>query len=83
MSLFGPRKRTPCPAKPGRHFRFESLERRLLLAADSFAEAESSVELVPDFHLVDVNPNSVSFNTDFSPRDLLGQTGALYFAHST
>jgi hypothetical protein len=54
-----------------------------MLAADSIGEAESSVDLVPDFHLVDVNPNSATYNTEFSPRDLLDQTGALYFSHST
>ena len=54
-------------------FGVESLEQRNLFAAD----------MVPDFHLVDVNPNSTTFNTQFSPRDLLGQTGAVYFAHST
>jgi hypothetical protein len=55
----------------------------MLLTAVSVAEGESSVDQVPDFHLVDVNPNSATYNSEFSPRDLLGQTGALYFAHST
>ena len=35
--------------------------------------------MVPDFHLVDVNPNSATYNTEFSPRDLLGQTGGVVF----
>jgi hypothetical protein len=55
----------------------------MLLAADTSAEGESTVDQVPDFHLVDVNPNSAGYQSEFSPRDLLGQTGALYFAHST
>lgn len=83
MSRFFAFKRPASRPKHGRSFRFESLERRMLLAADSIGEGESSVDLVPDFHLVDVNPNSATYNTEFSPRDLLGQTGALYFAHST
>ena len=76
MSLVVARKRAASRSRHARSFRFESLERRTLLAADS-------VEMVPDFHLVDVNPNSATYNSEFSPRDLLGQTGALYFAHST
>lgn len=55
----------------------------MLLAADAIGEGEDIGQQVPDFQLVDVNPNSATYNNDFSPRDLLGQTGALYFAHST
>ena len=76
MSLFVASKRAARRPGRARSFRFESLQRRTLMAADP-------VGMVPDFHLVDVNPNSATYNTEFSPRDLLGQTGALYFAHST
>jgi hypothetical protein len=83
LSFFSAHNRSASRANRARFFRFESLERRMLLTAVSVAEGESSVDQVPDFHLVDVNPNSATYNSEFSPRDLLGQTGALYFAHST
>ncbi|MDG2221379.1 MAG: hypothetical protein P8L85_08375 [Rubripirellula sp.] len=64
-------------SKHVRACRFESLEQRALFAADSIGE------MVPDFQLMDVNPNSGAYNTNFSPRDLMGQTGAFYFVRST
>jgi hypothetical protein len=83
LSFFFTRKRSASRANRPRGFRFESLERRMLLAANPIGEGEVSVDPVPDFHLVDVNPNSATYESEFSPRDLLDQTGALYFAHST
>jgi hypothetical protein len=83
MNVFDTRKRAASWPKRQRFFRFESLERRTLLAADFIGEAESSVDVAPDFHLVDVNSLSATYNTEYSPRDLLGQTSAYYFAHFT
>ena len=73
MIRFLTRKQLASRPKQERLFHYESLERRMLLAADA----------VPDFQLLDVNPNSATFNTQVSPRDLLGQAGALYFVRST
>lgn len=83
LTSFFARKRPASRGNRRRSVRFEALERRMLLAADPIAQGENTVNQVPDFHLVDVNPNSATYNSEFSPRDLLGQTGALYFAHST
>ena len=80
MTSFRPlidRRRSTGRSKFKRWIRFESLERRALLAADTIGE------IVPDFHLVDVNPNSATYNDSFSPRDLIGQAGAFYFVRST
>lgn len=40
-------------------------------------------EIVPDFSLPDVNPNSASFGTNLSPLDFLGSISAWYFGHAT
>jgi hypothetical protein len=64
-------------SKQSRAIRLESLESRALFAADAIGE------IVPDFQLTDVNPNSAAYSTNFSPRDLVGQTGAFYFVRST
>jgi hypothetical protein len=65
----------------------ERLERRHLLhAADVVAVtagAEGEGELVADFSLVDVNPNSATYNQAVSPRDYMGQLSAWYFGHGT
>lgn len=71
------RARTATRPKRARLARIESLERRDLFAADSIGE------IVPDFQLVDVNPNSATYETLVSPRDFTGQAGAYYFVHST
>ena len=83
MSRFFASKHAASRPKRKRSIRFEPLEGRRLLAGDSLGEGELSADPVPDFQLVDVNPNSATFNTPVSPRDLLGQAGAVYFAHST
>jgi hypothetical protein len=36
-------------------------------------------EVVPDFKLLDLNPNSVRFATSVSPRDYLLQVSGYYF----
>jgi predicted small lipoprotein YifL len=38
---------------------------------------------VPDFSLIDVNPNSVTHDVPVSPRDHLGHVSAWYFGHAT
>ncbi len=40
-------------------------------------------EVVADFHLPDVNPNSATFGGEVSPRDHLGRVSAWYFGHAT
>lgn len=40
-------------------------------------------EMVPDFSLLDHNPNSMTYSTPVSPRDHLGRVSAWYFGHST
>jgi len=80
-----------------RRFALESLEVRRALAADALqsalvlpAEGEAPVvevapegEPVVDFSLLDVNPNSATFNQRVSPRQFLGQMSAWYFGHAT
>ena len=39
--------------------------------------------LAPDFSILDVNPNSATFDSTISPRDYLGRVSAWYFGHST
>ncbi len=39
--------------------------------------------VVPDFSLVDLNPNSTTYEQPVSPRDHLGKVSAWYFGHST
>ncbi|MDB4338750.1 hypothetical protein OAA19_01440 [Rubripirellula sp.] len=63
--------------------RIESLEDRVLLAAGIGSEGESGSNAMPDFSLADVNLISATYNAQYSPRDLLGQTSAWYFAHFT
>jgi hypothetical protein len=53
----------------------------LLLAACS--GSSSGPELVPDFLLADVNPNSPTGGQDVSPRDYVGLTSAYYFGAAT
>ena len=38
---------------------------------------------MPDFHLVDENPNSATHDSVVSPRDYLGRVSAWYFGHAT
>lgn len=52
-------------------------------ATDSSSEDASAEAMMPDFELVDVNPNSASFELSVSPRDHLGQVSAFYFTHAT
>jgi hypothetical protein len=50
-------------------------------AAASMAEGESTS--MPDFQLVDLNPESPRYQQSISPRDYLRQVSAWYFSHST
>ena len=38
--------------------------------------------VVPDFSLMDVNPNSATHDQDVSPRDFLGGVSAYYFGEA-
>jgi len=40
-------------------------------------------EVLPDFHLVDQNPNSSTFDQEISPRDHLEKVSGWYFIHAT
>lgn len=51
--------------------------------SDSGEQPELSDEALPDFSVVDENPNSARYREDVSPRDYLGQISAWYFGHST
>jgi hypothetical protein len=42
-----------------------------------------SPDAVPDFSLVDLNPNSSTFGQPVSPRDLLARTSGWYFVRAT
>ena len=39
-------------------------------------------EVVPDFHVLDVNPNSASHGDSISPREYLGKISCWYFGHA-
>jgi hypothetical protein len=73
-----------------RPLRLERLEGRWPLDAAGVwagpawpAAAEGEEALVPDFSLLDTNPNSTTYNQNVSPRDYLGQISAWYFGHAT
>jgi hypothetical protein len=38
---------------------------------------------MPDFHLMDENPNSPTFDQEISPRDHLEKVSGWYFIHAT
>jgi hypothetical protein len=40
-------------------------------------------QAMPDFHLVDANPNSATSGQPVSPRDYAQKVSAWYFGHST
>ena len=44
--------------------------------------SQASLVQVPDFHLVDLNSISATFNKTISPRDYLGMAPAFYFTHA-
>ena len=55
----------------------------LVVAAEFTDVAEGEPGQVADFSLIDVNPNSATYNQPISPRDYLGQISAWYFGHAT
>lgn len=84
--------RTPSSARRPvvlhRPLRFESLEARRVLSGTAIAsagEAEEAtiVDVAPDFHLVDVNPNSATAGAEVSPRDYGGAVSVWYFTFFT
>ena len=66
---------------------FETLERRLALSATAAVSgpitAEAEAAPMPDFALVDANPNSLTYNHSVSPRDYLQQVSGWYFIEAT
>jgi hypothetical protein len=48
----------------------------------SAPQPDPAPTMVPDFHLVDLNPNSPTYNKTASPRDFLGMVPAYYFTHA-
>jgi hypothetical protein len=50
--------------------------------SNSDSASQATQAQVPDFHLVDLNSISATFNKSISPRDYLGQTPAFYFTHA-
>ena len=55
----------------------------LLAACGGGSSGPGGPTVAPDFQLPDVNPTSLSFNTDVSPRDYLGGVSAYYFGSAT
>jgi hypothetical protein len=66
------------PSTIRRHF-FKLLRWTLPLVAGFGAECFAAAQPVPDFHLPDVNTNSVRFNSSVSPRDYVLQVSGYYF----
>lgn len=75
-----------------RQLQLQTLELRQLMAVDAVQQPEPPawVELaegedapMADFSLVDVNPNSATYNQSISPRQYLGKMSAWYFGHAT
>jgi len=55
----------------------------LLAAACGDDEPTAPTGVVPDFLLVDANPNSSTYSLTVSPRSYLDRVSAWYFGHST
>jgi len=75
------RRRRPRPLRG-----LERLEPRQMLEGSGEAllpEGEQASVPMPDFSLIDVNPNSATYNQPVSPRDFLQQVSAFYFTHAT
>ena len=70
-----------------RGLRLEALESRHLLSGGAELPAavggEGEASPMPDFSLMDVNPNSPTKDQAVSPRDYLQQVSAWYFGHAT
>ena len=71
-----------------RQVALERLEFRRVMDADianpvAITANEGDQDQLPDFSLVDVNPNSATYNQAVSPRDYLGQVSAWYLGNAT
>lgn len=53
-----------------------------LVVAAGLSSAAGGV-VMPDFSLIDTNPNSSTHGQSVSPRDYLGQVSGWYFGHAT
>jgi len=47
------------------------------------SDSDRPSDVMPDFSLTDVNPNSARYNAKVSPRDYLDKVSAWYFGHAT
>jgi hypothetical protein len=54
-----------------------------LLLAAACGGSSSGPAMVPDFLLLDVNPNSPTASQNVSPRDYVGYVSAYYFGAAT
>ncbi len=56
---------------------------RLIVGVGLIGQVSSwAAELVPDFRLADLNPNSVRYQSPVSPRDYLLQVSGYYFGNA-
>jgi hypothetical protein len=71
--------------RQSRRLTAERLESRWLLAGvnDHIDFAEGEADVVSDFALVDLNPNSATYEDAVSPRDYLQQVSGWYFTYAT
>ena len=51
--------------------------------AGGVAVADAGAQPMPDFHLLDENAASITYQQPVSPRDYLTRISAWYFGHST
>ncbi|MBI4566194.1 MAG: hypothetical protein HY716_16030 [Planctomycetes bacterium] len=70
-------------ASPGRLRVVLLLAAAILLPSCGRDSEDASLPPVPDFALLDVNPNSARFDEAVSPRDYMGLVPAWYFGHAT
>jgi len=55
----------------------------IALAVSGCSQGGVPTGVVPDFQLVDENPNSSTYTQSVSPRDYLQQVSGWYFIHAT
>jgi len=61
----------------------ERLEPRLPKDAGAGSVGTELGDVMPDFHLMDINGNSLRYQQSVSPRDYLQQVSGWYFGHAT
>ncbi len=81
MQIMKSRRRTTSGSH--RRLTLEALEWRQMLHGSDLLAAEGETEPLADFSLVNVNPNSETFDQEVSPRDYLGGVSAYYFGGAT